>query len=209
MRIVARGRSSQKQKKGFFSRFSLAGVLFFLAIPIIPLGTAALAIPAPLTRSPALNLYTAITMGIAGLMLLQVPIRAIRNVVRPPATTPSPVQLPPIPTLTHLDAPIAIRTYTAFKPPFRLVVMTALVCGNIYPLIRSFQDYSNEGLTRGDLTNLPKLAAEGLIICVGIGILIFCAILFDRPFVLLADAAGLIGAKAGRNGLFPGRISRS
>jgi hypothetical protein len=199
LRVVARRRGSQRQKNGFFSQFSLEGVLFFLAIPVVPLGTSVLAILAPLTHSPALNSYTAATLGIAGLMLLRVPFFALRNALRPLAASPLPAQLPPAPALAYPDAPIAIKADAVSRPTFLGMVITALVVGNIYPLLRSFQDYSTDSLTHDDLTNLPKLAEEGLTVSVLLAfliLLVFCVILFSRPTVLLADETGLHWGKA-------------
>ena len=106
LRIVARGRSSEYQRKATsFSRVSLLTVHFSLvAIPIIPLATAILAFVAPLTRTPALNLYTSVTLGAVGVGLLLLPSRYGQFAVpsghqqRPP---PAPLDLPHAPPLTH------------------------------------------------------------------------------------------------------------
>ena len=194
LRAVARGgKPAPRQKSDLLSRFSLSSAAFVLAIPSLPLATAILALVAPLTHVPALNIYTAVTLGAAGLMLLRMPVITIWRTIwpPPPRSADLPISLPPAPVLPRPDAPIAIKTRSSIEQNPRVVLLSLLVVGNIYPLIGAIQEIGFDQLGHGDLVHLPKLTAELLMLCLACDILVLCAFSIGCSSTLLADEEGL------------------
>src|SRR6185437_9378460 len=158
----------------------------------IPLATAILALVAPLTRSPALNLYTAVTLGAVGLRLLPLPVAGIRSAIWPLERPPdSPLHLPPAPLLAHLQASVAIRAPSSRRQAPVPFLLTILVVGNSYPLVRAFIDDSHDNPGHGDQISLTMLAVDGLMICLIVAIPLLLLFLFERSSTLLADGVGL------------------
>ena len=194
LQVVTQGRASefQGQRRGIFRRVSLTGVAILLAMPIIPLATAILALVAPLTHTPALNLYTAVTLGAVGLRVLWLPVEGIRDAIWPPERPlMSSLRLPPAPLLTHPQASIAIRAPSSRRQAPMPFLLTILVVGNIYPLVRAFIDYPRSKSSPGNPVSFTKLAADGVIICLIIAVPLLLKFLFERSPTLLADETGL------------------
>lgn len=181
-------------RRPIWRRFSVEGVLLLLLLAAIPLAVAVAALALPLTTSPVLNAYAAVTTGALGLFLLGFEVKFFAGMFKDHPLPASHGTLPlilPAASIISGGEPLGVRAPFRWKERILAVIIGLVFAGDIYPWIRTLGDFQAAFTGHDDQTTPHSLLAGGLALIILVVVMCAWMTAFGRRWRVVTDEHGL------------------